>query len=319
MRIEAAPINPSDLGLLLGPRRHLDAAQSGRRAADAPRRCPSRRWRTWPRGSISRCAVGNEGAGDGRRGRRERAGAARQDASRCCGGAMYAQYRVLPAHEVPARCPTASRRTQGASAFVNPMTALCMLETMRREGHTALVHTAAASNLGQMLGKVCRRTASRSSTSCAAPSRSRCCRSSARSTCSTRTSPTFAADLAEARRRDRRHARVRRDRRRHAREPDPDRDGGRGARSATTYSRYGSAMHKQVYIYGTLDLRPTELDRTLRPRVGRRRLARDRRSSRSSAPEVARAARARARRADDDVREPLHRDDLAARGDRSPT
>ena len=43
----------------------------------------------------------------------------------------------------------------GASSFVNPLTALSMVETMKLEGHQALVHTAAASNLGQMLNKIC--------------------------------------------------------------------------------------------------------------------------------------------------------------------
>jgi NADPH:quinone reductase-like Zn-dependent oxidoreductase len=44
---------------------------------------------------------------------------------------------------------------EGASAFVNPLTALCIIDAMKRDGHTALVHTAAASNLGQMLLRLC--------------------------------------------------------------------------------------------------------------------------------------------------------------------
>ena len=66
------------------------------------------------------------------------------------GGAMYAQYRTIKA----ANClplPEGTTPAEGASCFVNPLTALGMVETMRREGHRALVHTAAASNLGQML------------------------------------------------------------------------------------------------------------------------------------------------------------------------
>jgi len=70
------------------------------------------------------------------------------------GGAMYAQYRAVPL----AQClplPDGTKAAEGASCFVNPLTALGMVETMRREGHKALVHTAAASNLGQMLNRIC--------------------------------------------------------------------------------------------------------------------------------------------------------------------
>src|SRR4029453_1336330 len=70
------------------------------------------------------------------------------------GGAMYAQFRAINA----AQClvlPEGTTPAQGASCFVNPLTVLGMVGTMRLEGHTALVHTAAASNLGQMLNKVC--------------------------------------------------------------------------------------------------------------------------------------------------------------------
>ena len=71
------------------------------------------------------------------------------------GGAMYAQYRMRQGAPTCWCCRTAPRAADGASCFVNPLTALGMVETMRREGHTALVHTAAASNLGQMLNKIC--------------------------------------------------------------------------------------------------------------------------------------------------------------------
>src|SRR5262249_49124824 len=70
------------------------------------------------------------------------------------GGAMYAQYRCLRASDCQV-LPEGTSPADGASWFVNPMTALAMTETMRREGHTALVHTAPASNLGQMLNKIC--------------------------------------------------------------------------------------------------------------------------------------------------------------------
>ena len=67
---------------------------------------------------------------------------------------MYAQYRIAKVSDCML-LPEGVTPKQGASAFINPLTALGMAETMRREGHTALVHTAAASNLGQMLNRVC--------------------------------------------------------------------------------------------------------------------------------------------------------------------
>ena len=70
------------------------------------------------------------------------------------GGATYAQHRIAKAAEV-LELPSDATAADGASCFVNPLTALSMVEVMRREGHTALVHTAAASNLGQMLNKIC--------------------------------------------------------------------------------------------------------------------------------------------------------------------
>ena len=67
---------------------------------------------------------------------------------------MYSQFRKLHVSQCLS-LPDGTQPAEGASCFVNPLTALGMVETLRREGHTALVHTAAASNLGQMLNKVC--------------------------------------------------------------------------------------------------------------------------------------------------------------------
>ena len=71
------------------------------------------------------------------------------------GGGMYCQYRCMPANN----CLIMDDQTtpeEAASSFVNPMTALGFIETMKLEGHQALVHTAASSNLGQMLIKICK-------------------------------------------------------------------------------------------------------------------------------------------------------------------
>ncbi len=156
VEIQAAPINPSDLLLLLGPVdpgsiRIEDQAESpvvlGKIFEKA---------RGMIAGRIGQSMmVGNEGAGlvvDG--GKSDIAQALKGRMVGVFGGGMYTQYRCLNVNQcLPLLEGTTAE--QGASCFVNPMTALGMVETMRMEGHTALVHTAAASNLGQMLNRVC--------------------------------------------------------------------------------------------------------------------------------------------------------------------
>ena len=151
IRIEAAPINPSDLGLLFGAADLENAVYSpGRIVAPLPegaqRAMAAREGQAMP--------VGNEGAGT--------VIAAGADAQSllgkkvtCVGGGMYAQYRIVDARGC-LTLPDSVTAEQGAAAFVNPLTALGFVATMKRDGHTALVHTAAASNLGQMLVKICR-------------------------------------------------------------------------------------------------------------------------------------------------------------------
>ncbi len=154
VQVQAAPINPSDLGLLLGP-----ADLSTMQASGTPDR-PVLKMRV-PHSAMPAMAprlgqsmpVGNEGAGTV-----VRAGTnARDMLGRLVGmsgGAMYTQLRTLPARACTI-LPDGATAADGASMFVNPLTALAMVETMRREGHRALVHTAAASNLGQMLNRIC--------------------------------------------------------------------------------------------------------------------------------------------------------------------
>ena len=156
VRIEAAPINPSDLGLLLAGA-DLDRATFAGSGRDATVTAPV------PHGALSQMTarfgqslpVGNEGGGvvvaAG-------ASAAAQEllgrTVGVLGGATYGEYRVLKPAQVLA-LPDGVTPEQGAACFVNPLTVLGHVGTMRREGHTALVHTAAASNLGQMLLRVC--------------------------------------------------------------------------------------------------------------------------------------------------------------------
>jgi NADPH2:quinone reductase len=154
VRIEAAPINPSDLGLLLGPASVESLAageKNGRPAltfAIPPEKLAALRAR------IGRSMpVGNEGAGTviaaG-----SNAGDLLGRRVGVSGGGMYAQYRKLARSQcIP--LPEGASAADGASLVVNPLTALGFVETMKAEGHTALIHTAAASNLGQMLQRIC--------------------------------------------------------------------------------------------------------------------------------------------------------------------
>lgn len=154
IRVEASPINPSDLGLLFGPADMSTAVAGGTAdnptiTADVPQKLM---------GAVAArldqsLAVGNEGAGV--------VIAAGSDAQALMGktvavlgGEMYSEYRIANAKQCLV-LPDGTTSAQGASCFVNPLTALGMVETMKLEGHSALVHTAAASNLGQMLQKIC--------------------------------------------------------------------------------------------------------------------------------------------------------------------
>ncbi len=156
VRIEASPINPSDLGLLLAGADASAAVQSG--SADRPvvtLPLPAAAMRA-AKGRLGLpMPVGNEGAGTVvAAGASAAAGALLGKMVAVAGGAMYAQYRCVDA-SLCLEMPAGTRAVDGASSFVNPMTALGMVETMRLENHVALAHTAAASNLGQMLRRLC--------------------------------------------------------------------------------------------------------------------------------------------------------------------
>ena len=156
VRMEAAPINPSDLGLLFALADMTKASSAGsaeRPVVTAPIPKPALRGLSARVGQPM--PVGNEGAG-------VVVAAGDSDAAQALlgrtvgivGGATWSQYRAAPAMMV-LPFPEGTKPSEAASWFVNPLTALGMTETMRREGHSALVHTAAASNLGQMLNKIC--------------------------------------------------------------------------------------------------------------------------------------------------------------------
>src|SRR5215207_2843209 len=156
VRVEATPINPSDLGLLIGPADMSTAKESG--SKDAPvvtAKMPEAALRMMAARLDQSLPVGNEGAGVViRTGSSDAAKALMGKNVSMIGGAMYSQYRTVRVRDVM-EIPAGATPADGASSFVNPLTALGMTETMRRENHKALVHTAAASNLGQMLNRIC--------------------------------------------------------------------------------------------------------------------------------------------------------------------
>ncbi|WP_411840340.1 zinc-binding dehydrogenase [Paracoccus sp. ME4] len=155
VRIEAAPVNPSDLGLLFGPA-DLSALEQGGTAEAPVLTAPV------PQGAMAAMRaridqsmpVGNEGAGTV-----IAAGPDQTDLIgrrvAMMGGAMYATHRLIDARDA-LPLPEGAEAEAGAALFVNPLTALGFVETMRAQGHTAMVHAPAASNLGQMLVRICR-------------------------------------------------------------------------------------------------------------------------------------------------------------------
>ncbi|MES2989928.1 MAG: zinc-binding dehydrogenase [Pseudomonadota bacterium] len=262
VRIEASPINPSDIGLLFGAADMGSARFSGTAAQPivtapiAPAAMGSMAGRL-----NASLPVGNEGAGVVvAAGASAQARALLGKTVAVLGGAMYAQYRVLAADQCLVLPPDATP-AEGASCFVNPLTALGMVETMRREGHTALVHTAAASNLGQMLNRICQQDGIALVNIVRKPDQVAVLRSiGARHVCDS-SSASFLQDLTEALVAT------------GATLAFDATGGGKLAgqilgcmeaalnRTAKEYSRYGSTTHKQVYLYGGLDTRPTEFVR----------------------------------------------------------
>ena len=175
---------------------------------------------------------------------------------------MYSRYRTLKVDQCLV-LPPGTTAAEGASCFVNPLTALGMVETMRLEGHTALVHTAAASNLGQMLNRICIADGVPLVNIVRSPAQVGLLRSIGATHVCDSASPTFMADLTQALVET------------GATLAFDAIGGGRLAsqiltcmeaalnHSAAAYSRYGSSTHKQVYLYGSLDTSPTEIVRNV--------------------------------------------------------
>ena len=262
IRVEAAPINPSDLGLLLGPAEMTAAKASGTSdypIVSAPIPKPSLPALT-ARFDQS-LAVGNEGAGvviD--TGSNNAAQALLGKTVAVLGREMYSEHRTVKADQC-LLLPEGITPTEGASCFVNPLTVLGMLGTMRKEGHTALVHTAAASNLGQMLQKACTADNIELVNIVRKPEHVDLLRSiGARHICNS-SAPSFINDLTSALIETGATLAF-------------DAIGGgvlasqiltsmeaATLRNTKGFTRYGSTTHKQVYIYGGLDTSATKLQR----------------------------------------------------------
>jgi NADPH2:quinone reductase len=262
IRVEASPINPSDLGLLFGGADMETAKVSG--TVDRPvvqATVPEAAMRGLAGRADSSLPVGNEGAGtvvDA--GTSETAQALLGKTVAAAGGAMYSQYRSVDA-SLCLVLPDGITASEGASSFVNPLTALGMVETMRTEGHSALVHTAAASNLGQMLNRLCIADGVQLVNIVRRPEQAELLRAAGATYVCDSSSPEFMGDLIEALTAT------------SATLAFDATGGGRLAGHILTamevaatasggeYSRYGSTTHKQVYIYGGLDRGPTEFNR----------------------------------------------------------
>ena len=263
VRVEASPLNPSDLGLLLGAADIRTAKASGTRERPiVTATVPEQMMRAMAGRVDQSMPVGNEGAGVVvKAGASKEAQALLNRTVAMIGGAMYAQYRTIKAAQV-LLLPEGTAARDGASCFVNPLTALGMVETMRRENHTALVHTAAASNLGQMLNRICIKDGVNLVNIVRKTEQEDLLRKlGAKYVCNS-SSPTFMQDLTKALTES--GATIAFD----------AIGGGKLASQILTcmeaaavakmkeYSRYGSTTHKQVYLYGVLDRGPTELART---------------------------------------------------------
>ena len=263
VRIEATPINPSDLGLLFGAADMSSAQVSGsaeRPVVTAP--VPEKFMKGMAGRLDESMPVGNEGAGVVvKAGSAPAAQALLGKTVAIIGGAMYAQYRSIKAEQC-LRLPDDATPAEGASCFVNPLTALGMVETMKREGHSALVHTAAASNLGQMLNRICIQDKVALVNIVRKKDQADLLKAQgAKFVCST-DSPNFMAELTDALAAT--GATIAFDAIGGGKLAGQILTGMEAAlnRNAKEYSRYGSTTHKQVYLYGMLDTAPTEFARS---------------------------------------------------------
>ena len=262
VRIEATPINPSDHGVMFGWSSMNEASSSGKGTGTVLTAPVSKQGMAVMKARIGQSLpVGNEGAGTVvAAGSDDYAQSLIGQVVAVMGGGMYGQYRALPAMMC---MPLMEGHTakDGASSFVNPLTALCFLETMRLEGHSAIVHTAAASNLGQMLNRICQADGVDLVNIVRRKEQADLLKGMGAKYVCDSSRESFAAELTDA-----------------IHETGAtlafDATGGgdlaskilsameaAAARTPGAYSIYGSVHHKQVYLYGGLDTSATVLTR----------------------------------------------------------
>jgi NADPH:quinone reductase len=263
IQVQASPLNPSDIGLLFGAADITTAKVSGSATSPtvtmqispaAMKSMVGRMGQSMP--------VGNEGAG-------LVVGAGPSPAAQALvgktvsvlGGAMYSQYRTVKADQCLV-LPAGTTAAEGASCYVNPLTALGFIETLRHEGHKALVHTAAASNLGQMLIKICDQDNIGLVNIVRKPEHVALLKSLGAQYVCNAEAPTFMEDLTSALVAT------------GATLAFDATGGGKLAgqiltcmeaalnQTSNEYSRYGSTTHKQVYLYGGLDTSPSTFQRS---------------------------------------------------------
>ena len=261
VKVEAAPINPSDIGLLLGP---ADVATiraiGGDGTPSLSLTVPQARLASVQARLGQSLPVGNEGAGTViAAGSNAMALAGKRVAM--IGGGMYADYRKISMGDV-VPLPAGASAADGASMFVNPLTALGFVATAREQGHKAIIHTAAASNLGQMLLKICLADGIPLINIVRSPGQVELLRGLGATHVLNSKDTDFLVDLTDV-----------------IAETGAtiafDAIGGgslasailqamesAATRTTTSYSRYGSDTFKQLYIYGALDTGPTILDRS---------------------------------------------------------
>lgn len=262
IRVEATPINPSDQGVMFGWASMAKASSTGEGKATKLVAPVSPQGMGVMKARIGQAlTVGNEGAGTVvAAGSGDYAQSLIGKVVAVMGGGMYAEYRKAPAMMCLVLKDGHTAR-DGASCFVNPLTALSMVETMRMEGHTALVHTAAASNLGQMLNRICAADGVALVNVVRKPEQAELLRGLGAKYIVDSSSESFMAELTDAI---------------HATGATLAFDAtgggnlasniltameGAAARTPGAYSIYGSVHHKQVYLYGGLDTSPTVLSR----------------------------------------------------------
>ncbi|MBB1342068.1 zinc-binding dehydrogenase [Pseudoalteromonas sp. SR45-6] len=262
IRIEATPLNPSDLGVLFSAADMSSAKQTGTEqnpviTADVPAQfMPSLKTRV---GKAT--PVGNEGAGTVvAAGSSPAAQALMGKTVAVIGGGTYRKF-ICANVQSCLELKEGTTAKEGASAFVNPLTALAMVETMRTEGHKAIIHAAAASNLGQILNRICIADGVDLINIVRKPEQEKLLRDMGAKYVVNSSNDTFLADLTAA---------IIETGATIAFDPI---GGGQltsdilncmevaATRDITEYSVYGSDTFKQVYIYGALNRGPITLNR----------------------------------------------------------